>query len=442
MFTTSTFNRRSPWPNQQARMHPSTRTLKFWKPRYHLDMRRTQSVSSSEDGADSAGLELSFLAKPSPCLSLKGMDSQDRYPPRRPITQSVSNLAAPSRDEIDTPDKDDMSVSGCSHVARSLSEVVEREVTTVASSPNPVSASTVAIGWEYPRHSIPSRVGFPFRQTSSIDPDAATNIPHIIVSEDTSPTREATGQVSESSELMVSLQSRTHAGTYNWARDEREFLEYLPCRINHYARKSYIDEWDPAKFTVPAMLTEFNTVRRILPQTEEEEVLPEGWTKHTHSDGKSYFYHDKDKVITEEWLYDRDIAEKVSRYIAILNDAISKRAVSFGRIKSWHLYVEIAEYGIPSWEGDNRCRCKYYFVNLDEECIFWLSKFQLDDYLWELRGDMSPDFIRRFLQREYWNHQYFFSDIHPLTKAQWRTVQKYVLLAESDVNMSDTSTVT
>ncbi|KAK0196697.1 hypothetical protein F5146DRAFT_13907 [Armillaria mellea] len=54
---------------------------------------------------------------------------------------------------------------------------------------------------------------------------------------------------------------------------------------------------------------------------------------------------------------------------------------------------------------------------------------------------MSPDLIRRYLQKEYWNHHYFFSDLHQLTKAQWISVQKCILLAETDVIMSETSTV-
>ncbi len=99
-------------------------------------------------------------------------------------------------------------------------------------------------------------------------------------------------------------------------------------------------------------------------------------------------------MITEEWLYERDIAEKLARCISVLKDAISKRSESFGRVKSWHLYVEIAEYKLPAWEGDDRFRCRYYFVNHDAECLFWLSKFTLDCYLSELRGEMSPDLIR------------------------------------------------
>ncbi len=84
----------------------------------------------------------------------------------------------------------------------------------------------------------------------------------------------------------------------------------------------------------------------------------------------------------------------MARYINILKDAISKRPESFDRIKSWHLYVEITEYELPAWKGDDCFRCRYYFVNHDAECLFWLSKFTLDGYLLELRGEMSPDLIR------------------------------------------------
>ncbi|KAK0207585.1 hypothetical protein IW262DRAFT_1530091, partial [Armillaria fumosa] len=189
------------------------------------------------------------------------------------------------------------------------------------------------------------------------------------------------------------------------------------------------------------MQTDFNTYRRISPQTGEEEVLPIGWTKHTHSDGKPYFYHEHDKIITEEWLYDRDIAEKVLRYISILKDAISKRSESFNRVKSWHLYVEIVECELPAWKGDDRFRCRYYFVNNDVECIFWLSKCRMDDYLLVLRGEISPDLIRRYLQREYWEHHYYFSKVYQLTESQWKSVKESILLAKTDVTMSEASTI-
>ncbi|KAK0239663.1 hypothetical protein EDD85DRAFT_822805 [Armillaria nabsnona] len=54
---------------------------------------------------------------------------------------------------------------------------------------------------------------------------------------------------------------------------------------------------------------------------------------------------------------------------------------------------------------------------------------------------MSPDLIRRYLQREYWTHHYYFSDLHKLTNAQWNSVKRFILLAETDVTMSETSTV-
>ncbi|KAK0484066.1 hypothetical protein IW261DRAFT_1466510 [Armillaria novae-zelandiae] len=246
---------------------------------------------------------------------------------------------------------------------------------------------------------------------------------------------------SESSKSTVISQTGLSESTHDWSNVEKQFEKKLPSSIGHYKRKTFIDEFYPAKFTVPAMQTDFNTYTCILPQTEEE-VLPVGWAKHTHSDGKSYFYHDHDRIITEEWLYDKVIAKNVARYISILKDAISKRAQRFDRLKSWHLYIEITEHGLPSWEGDSCFRCRYYFVNHDAECIFWLSECELDDYLLELRGEMSPDLIRRYLQTEYWTHHYYFSEVHQLMESQWQRVQKSILLAKTDVIMSNTSTVT
>ncbi|PBK93036.1 hypothetical protein ARMGADRAFT_145582 [Armillaria gallica] len=242
----------------------------------------------------------------------------------------------------------------------------------------------------------------------------------------------------KSSESIIIPQSSISESIHEWSIVEKEFEESLPSSIGHYDRKSTIDEFSHAKFTVPAMQIDFNTYRRISPQTGEEEVLPTGWTMHTHSDGKPYFYHEHDKIITEEWLYDRGITEKVAIYIGILKDAISKRSESFDRIKSWHLYIEITEYELPAWEDDDRFRCRYYIVNHDAECIFWLSKCRLDGYLLELRGEMSPDLIRRYLQKEYWTHHYYFSDLHRLTKAQWKSVKESILLAEADINMAET----
>ncbi|KAK0496958.1 hypothetical protein EDD18DRAFT_1285631 [Armillaria luteobubalina] len=236
-------------------------------------------------------------------------------------------------------------------------------------------------------------------------------------------------------------QSGIPESIYDWLKDEKIFEETLPSSIGHYKRKTVINEYTHAEYTVPAMQIDFNTYGCISPQTGEEEVLPGGWAKHTHSDGKPYFYHEHDKIITEEWIYDRGIAEKVLKFISILKDAISKRSESFNRVKSWHLYVEITEYSLPAWKGDDHFRCRYYFVNNDVECIFWLSKCRIDDYLVALRGEMSPDLIRRYLQKEYWEHHYYFSKVYRLTEAQWKSVKESILLAEADVTVSESSTV-
>lgn len=270
MSTTSTLPKRGLWANQLPRVHRRW-SLKLWNPRNRSDMRNSEAVSSTEDVADSSGFELALQARLSPSSSLTAIDSQDHHSSRRSITPSSSSLAAPSHDEIDTCDKDHVSVSSCSHVARSEPDVAKWDITTVASSPNPLLAP-VEVGERVITRCATSNDNDPSCSRTSTSPrvgnndsDAASTIPHIVVSEDaservagsslpshilcdaqippSSPTseataREAAGQVAESSESIVLPQGGTLESTYDWANAECDFVESLPSSIGHYERKS------------------------------------------------------------------------------------------------------------------------------------------------------------------------------------------------------------
>ncbi|KAK0239687.1 hypothetical protein EDD85DRAFT_458975 [Armillaria nabsnona] len=271
MSTTSTLTKRGLWPKQLPRTHRRW-SLKLWNSQNHSGMRSSEAVSSTEDVADSSGLELTLRARPSPSSSLTAIDSQDHHTPRRSITQSSSSLAAPSHDEIDTHDKDHVSVSSCSHVAMSIPDVVEREITTVASSPNPLPTSAEVGERVISRHVTSNRDG-PSCSRASPSPgvgndnsDVASTIPHIVVSGDPSPSvaepslpthilcdaqipptptsearaREAANQVAEAGESIVLPQSGSAESTYDWSRDEYEFEESLPSSIGHYGRKTIV----------------------------------------------------------------------------------------------------------------------------------------------------------------------------------------------------------
>ncbi|KAK0497000.1 hypothetical protein EDD18DRAFT_1105298 [Armillaria luteobubalina] len=202
--------------------------------------------------------------------------------------------------------------------------------------------------------------------------------------------------VVERDKSTVIPQTGTSESIHDWSNVEKEFEETLPSSIGHYKRKTLVGE---------------------------EEVLPMGWVKHTHLDGKPYFYHEHDKIIPEGWLYDRDVAEKVLRYISMLQDTISKRAKLFGPLKSWHLYVEITEHE----------QLSYYFVNHDAECIFWLSKCTLDGYLRELLEEMSPDMIRSKTQLFFFSVDATMSDTSTVTMSidNLKIMSKTIILAES-----------
>ncbi|KAK0239869.1 hypothetical protein EDD85DRAFT_949731 [Armillaria nabsnona] len=117
-------------------------------------------------------------------------------------------------------------------------------------------------------------------------------------------------------EHIIQPQNSSLESTYDWLKDEIEFEEYLPSGDRTLRQED-------------AHCLETNgrhpNSQRISPETGEEEVLSMGWTKHTYSDGKPYFYH---KIITDEWLYDRDIGLKPS--VASRTVASSMAPISIG----------------------------------------------------------------------------------------------------------------
>ncbi|KAK0226131.1 hypothetical protein IW262DRAFT_742215 [Armillaria fumosa] len=170
------------------------------------------------------------------------------------------------------------------------------------------------------------------------------------------------------------------------------------------------------------------------------ERLPSGWKEHTHSDGKTYFLHDKYRTITEEWIYDAFSRNMVTEWASILNTVLS-RFSSSSQVKDWHLVIKIMEYTTLAWTDDNCYRCQYYFVNHDNESLFWLSDFKMDEHITAIRGPVTYSQIRHFLRQEYWHHVYLFAGTRPLSDAQWREANRMVVQAYSDVTMSNTSTV-
>ncbi|PBK74312.1 hypothetical protein ARMSODRAFT_1081260, partial [Armillaria solidipes] len=203
--------------------------------------------------------------------------------------------------------------------------------------------------------------------------------------------------------------------------------------MGHHDREHNIPN-EASTFSIPPMLIDFESNKG------SGEALPSGWKEYTHSDGKPYFWHDKYRTITEEWIYDDRFGNMVTTWASILNTVLSRSPSSL-QVKDWHLVIKILEYSEPAWTDDDCCRCQYYFVNHDNESLFWLSKFIIDEHLTAIRGPVTYSQIYHFLRQEYWHHMYLFADTHPLSDAQWNAANRMAVNAYFDVTMSKTSTV-
>ncbi|KAK0461057.1 uncharacterized protein EV420DRAFT_175984 [Desarmillaria tabescens] len=213
---------------------------------------------------------------------------------------------------------------------------------------------------------------------------------------------------------------------------EEIFEEAVPSRMGHHDREYNIPN-EPSTFTIPPMFTDFEGTKG-----SSEAQLPSGWKECTHSDGKVYFWHDGYRTITEEWIYNDEFRNMVTKWASILNTGFSRLPNS---VKDWHLVIRILEYSEPAWDDDDCYRCQYYFVNHDNESLFWLSEFNIDEHLTAIRGPVRLSQILHFLRQEYWHHMYLFADTHPLSDEQWKVANREVVLAYADVTMSKTSTV-
>ncbi|KAK0454732.1 hypothetical protein EV421DRAFT_2029727 [Armillaria borealis] len=217
-----------------------------------------------------------------------------------------------------------------------------------------------------------------------------------------------------SDEPSIDTQSTVNDSIFAGYR-EKIFEEEIPSRMGHHDREYHIPN-EASTFSIPPLLIDF-----------------EGFSLETvQSDALAQ------RTITEEWIYDDRFENMVTTWASILNTVLSRSPSSL-QVKDRHLVIKILEYSAPAWTDDDCYRCQYYFVNHDNESLFWLSEFIIDEHLTAIRGPVTYSQIRHFLRQEYWYHMYLFSDTHPLSGEQWKTANHLAVLAHAHVTTSTTS---
>jgi hypothetical protein len=86
-------------------------------------------------------------------------------------------------------------------------------------------------------------------------------------------------------------------------------------------------------------------------------------------------------ILTDVWMYDVVSREKLEIIITEVFSYISKYK------------VEIPEESCLVLEFRNSGRCGYYFVNHDEQRLFWLDEFNGMDFLFEVKVEYTLSLV-------------------------------------------------
>ncbi|KAG5726715.1 hypothetical protein E4T56_gene8988 [Termitomyces sp. T112] len=161
--------------------------------------------------------------------------------------------------------------------------------------------------------------------------------------------------------------------------------------------------------------------------------LPNGWEQYTHPEGQPYFYHAEKRIITECWIWDREMFKILDEFINQFEDFIRSRNMT--KPDDADLLLEVNIEDKVYW-------CGYYYVSASTRSVFWLESFDISTHVSEVRGDVYPTHIKLYLEYQYWFHWDLFPNVTgPTTDDIYGLVVNTIVDARTDVLSSRTSTV-
>ena len=90
---------------------------------------------------------------------------------------------------------------------------------------------------------------------------------------------------------------------------------------------------------------------------------------HHHPEGQVYFAWDGLlKVVTENWLYSKDVQEQLGSWIDLISNVLKQREIQLA--DTVELYLELE---------DTTKSCLYYFVDHATRSVFWLDEHSTED---------------------------------------------------------------
>ncbi|KAJ7754474.1 hypothetical protein B0H16DRAFT_745519 [Mycena metata] len=162
---------------------------------------------------------------------------------------------------------------------------------------------------------------------------------------------------------------------------------------------------------------------------------PLGWTRCSHPEGASYFFHAERRVFTDASLFDGATLQFINLQIDIIFNFL--RAYNIALKAGVDLVLEEYKY------SDGSPGCQYYFVDHQDRSVFWFDEVDATAFriAQEVNGLTAAAHIRHILQVQYWNHCELFPESLKLTHEILDELRDIVLYARGDLITSPTSTV-
>ncbi|KAH9914799.1 uncharacterized protein B0H18DRAFT_1125286 [Fomitopsis serialis] len=172
---------------------------------------------------------------------------------------------------------------------------------------------------------------------------------------------------------------------------------------------------------------------------------PGDWEAHTHPKGALYFFNRSRRIYTEAWIYDPAILEEIEDFAHRLDEEVQKN--NFVLPPNAELVLELEdvpeEAHVAGLAIDVTHYWTYYYVNHAERVLFWLTEYDLEDDVQQVRHIQSDFHLTigtdvDMLGRKHMEH---FPVGQTITEALRTEVLCILMYANVDQILSESSTV-
>ncbi|KAF9465056.1 hypothetical protein BDZ94DRAFT_1320650 [Collybia nuda] len=198
----------------------------------------------------------------------------------------------------------------------------------------------------------------------------------------------------------------------------------IPSKLKRYRRKRILSTCENPEVEVRPAVRNF-----------AQSILPEGWVKHIHPEGRPTFYNEEKRIITESWILDQEVYECLTSSFLLLEDFIRVGRYEFP--PDCHLVLDVEE----KMEDTDQYWCGYYYVSHSTQVIFWLEKIDISEFFVAAETEVEEARIKIHMEYQYWYHWGLFPNVNDLTPSILNLMSNHIRDAQTDLLTSPEHTV-